>query len=198
MRIMMYPFSSFVKAGLLIFIIGCILAAGVVYADSNDPFHPPLNPDEYPLPASFTAIGSSTSFTSSPSTSSSQEPVVLTETRATVQKNQSAVQMITFSNEGTLKAVCLSGTGFELYSLKNDKFPENSTFRSDYGKSSMVTTTSPVTLEISAGTWYFTIFPIGEGCSYDITAVQKGSSGTSSGSGSSFSSSMGVSSFSLG
>ena len=198
MRIMMYPFSSFVKAGLLIFIIGCILAAGVVYADSNDPFHPPLNPDEYPLPASFTAIGSSTSFTSSPSTSSSQEPVVLTETRATVQKNQSAVQMITFSNEGTLKAVCLSGTGFELYSLKNDKFPENSTFRSDYGKSSMVTTTSPITLDISAGTWYFTIFPIGEGCSYDITAVQKGSSGTSSGSGSSFSSSMGVSSFSLG
>ncbi len=195
---MMYPFSSFVKAGLLMFIIGCILAAGVAYADSNDPFHPPLNPDEYPLPASFTAIGSSTSFTSSPSTSSSQEPVVLTETRATVQKNQSAVQMITFSNEGTLKAVCLSGTGFELYSLKNDKFPENSTFRSDYGKSSMVTTTSPVTLDISAGTWYFTIFPIGEGCSYDITAVQKGSSGTSSGSGSSFSSSMGVSSFSLG
>ena len=198
MRTMMYPFSLFVKAGLLTFIIGCILTAGVVYADSYDPFHPPLNPDEYPLPASFTAIGSSTSFSSSPGTSSSQEPVVLTETRAAIQKNQSAVQMITFSNAGTLKAVCLSGTGFELYSLKNDKFPENSTFRSDYGKSSLVTTTSPVTLEITAGTWYFTIFPIGDGCSYDITAVQKGSLGSSSGSGSSFSSSMGVSSFSLG
>ncbi|WP_319580472.1 hypothetical protein [uncultured Methanospirillum sp.] len=198
MRTMIYPFRLLGITCLLTLIIGCILVAGVVYADSYDPFHPPLNPDEYPLPASFTAIGSSTSFTSSPSTSSSQDPVVLTETRASLQKNQSAVQMITFSNAGTLKAVCLSGAGFELYSLKNDKFPENSTFRSDYGKSSMVTATSPVTLDITVGTWYFTIFPIGEGCSYDITAVQKGSSGSSSGSGSSFSSSMGVSSFSLG
>jgi|GEM_PF-4970015 len=198
MRTMINLFSLFGKTSLLTLIVGCILVTCVVYADSYDPFHPPLNPDEYPLPASFTAIGSSTSFTSSPGTSSSQEPVVLTETRASVQKNQSAVQMITFSNAGTLKAVCLSGTGYELYSLKNDRFPENSTFRSDYGKSSMVTSTSPVTLDITPGTWYFTIFPIGEGCSYDITAVQNGNSGSPSGSGSSFSSSMGVSSFSLG
>jgi len=195
---MKHPIIASGRTGLLVLAIGIMLATGAVYADSYDPFHPPLNPDDYPLPASFTAIGSSTSFTSSPSSSTTQEPVILTETRASVQKNQSAVQMVTFKNDGTLKAECLSGTGFELYSLKNDKFPENSSFRSDYGKSSMVTATSPVTLDISAGTWFFTIFPIGDGCSYDIIATQKGITSSGSSSGSSFSSSMGVSSFSLG
>lgn len=197
MKFMKNLFISFSRTCLLITILSIFFTNCIVVADSYDPFHPLLNSDNYPLPASFTAIGSSTSFTSTPSTSTSQEPIVLTETRASVQRNQSAVQMITYKNEGTLKAECLSGNGFELYSLKNDKFPDNTTFRSDYGKSSMVTLTSPVTLDISAGTWYFTIFPIGDGCSYDITAIQKGGSSTGSSSASSFSSSMGVSSISL-
>jgi len=200
MKNQIQSFSIYNRSTILALIIGVIVAIGTVSADSADPFHPPLNSDGYPLPASFTAIGSSTSFTSSPSSSdsTSTKPHVITETRATIQENQSAVQMITYANAGTLKATCLSGTGLELYSLKSDSFPENSNFRSDYGKSSMVTSASPVTLDITAGTWYFTIFPIGDGCSYDITATQQGStSGSGSGSGSSFSSSMGATSFSL-
>jgi len=107
--------------------------------------------------------------------------------------------MINFKNEGNINAVCLSGSGFELYSKKSDSFPEKSAFRSDYGSSSMVTNTTPVTLDITPGTWYFTIFPIGEDCTYDITATQKGSASTTgSGSGGSFSSSMGATSISFG
>lgn len=197
MKFMNYLLIKLSKTHFQILLLCILFIVGMVNADSYDPFHPPLNPDNYPLPASFTTIGSSTSFTSTPSSSTSQEPVVLTETRSSIQRNQSAVQMITFKNEGTLKAVCLSGNGFELYSLKSDKFPDNSTFRSDYGKSSLVTIVSPVTLEISEGTWFFTIFPIGDGCSYDITATLKGSPNTGSGSANSFSSSMGVSSISF-
>lgn len=197
MKFLNHLLISFSRTYLLIVVLCIFLTTCIVYADSNDPFYPPLYPNNYPLPASFTAIGSSTSFTSSPSSSASQEPIVLTETRASVQRNQSAVQMITFKNEGTLKAVCLTGNGFELYSLMSDKFPNNSTLRSDYGKSSMVTTSSPVSLDISAGIWFFTIFPIGDGCSYDITATLKGSSITGSSGSSSFSSSMGVRSISF-
>ncbi|MDD1728666.1 MAG: hypothetical protein LUQ50_06305, partial [Methanospirillum sp.] len=132
------------------------ITIGVASASEStaNPFHPPLNPDDYPLPASITAIGSSTSFTSSSGSSdalSAQKTEVITENRQSVLKNQSPIHMINFKNEGNINAVCLSGSGFELYSKKSDSFPEKSAFRSDYGSSSMVTNTTPVTLDITPG-----------------------------------------------
>lgn len=178
-----------------------ITAADSFSDGSANPFYPPIDSNNLPLPASFTAIGASTSYTSSPASSSSSagQPEVITENQLTILKNQSVTHMVVFKNDGTLKAVCTSGNGFELFSKKGGEFPGNVTFRSEYGKSSMVTSSNPVSLDITPGTWYFTVFTIGDTCSYDLTASQNSPvSSTSSGSGSSFSSSMGVNSLSFG
>jgi len=161
---------------LLVCIISTVLTAGVL-AD-----YPPFHPDEFPYPSSITQFGSSTSYTTSPSSSSdstTQASIVITESMIPLMKDQSAIYMINFQNAGTLVASSLSGSGFDLYSKQGTIYPQNVTSRSEYGSVSKVTSSSPVSLDVAAGTWYFTIFPIGDSCKYDIKAIQKGTTTSS-------------------
>jgi hypothetical protein len=48
------------------------------------------------------------------------------------------------------------------------------TSKLELGSLSTVTSSSPLSLDIAEGSWYFTIFPIGEISKFDIKAIQKG------------------------
>ena len=183
--------------------ITTVTAAGNFESGSNL-FDQSINPADLPASASYTAFGTSSSFTSAPQKSSPGEnsptPEIITENRLSLLKGQSATHMVIFKNEGVLTARVLAGSGFELFSKKGGSFPDNVTFRTDYGKSSLVTESGPVMMNITPGTWFFTLLPLGDESSYDLKAEELvTSSGSSSDVGlGSFSSSMGAASFSLG
>lgn len=174
------------------------------FESGSNLFDQSIDPADLPASASYTAFGTSSSFTSTTQKSSSGEnsptPEIITENRLSLLKGQSATHMVIFKNEGTLTARVLTGSGFELFSKNGGSFPDNVTFRTDYGKSSLVTESSPVIMNITPGTWFFTLLPLGDESSYDLKAEELvPSPGSSSPAESgSFSSSMGASSFSLG
>lgn len=185
-----------------------ILIIGTVAADSGDgspnPFIPPLDPDNLPSSAVGIVVGSSSSSTSTTGyTASDQSGMtssVLAENRMNLTKGQSATHMVSFEDEGTVTVMSLNGAGIEVYSKEGGDWPANVTFLSDYGESALVTATEPLSIHVTPGTWYFTLFPLGEVGSYDLVARQNSGSSppTNSARVGSFSSSMGASSFSMG
>lgn len=149
-----------------------------------DGYYDPFNPDLQNA-SSELAFQTSTTTINTPSSSgssTSQKDEVISESVLMLQKNESAIQKINFKNAGTLVATSLSGSGFELYSKQSDLYPQNVTSRSGYGSLSKVTASAPVSLDITPGSWYFTVFPLGDSSTYDIMAIQKGTSSSSSGS----------------
>lgn len=202
-------FSNLITAALILVLV--VVISGSVTASSSGGytglFEPHLNPED--LPASVGSIytsSSSSSFTASESDDMGDDMVlkekVITENRGSLNSNQSATHMIIFEDKGTLVVSCLSGTGVEIFSEKGGEWPENKTFRSDYGESDMVTGSAPLTRDISPGTWYFTLFPLGDQASYDLIARQDTGSSSGSTTGAvpsgSFSTSMGAATFSVG
>jgi hypothetical protein len=165
-------------------------------------FVPPIDPDNLPASAGYTSFSTSSSFTSSPlntpdeTKSESLKPI--TENRITLKENQSATHKIIFEEEGVLTVQTLTGNGFEIFSKEGETFPTNVTFRTDYGKSSLVTEMNPLVMNVTPGTWFFTLFPIGDEGSYNLKAEQISRISPTSGSGGgSFSSSMGATSISF-
>ncbi len=167
--------------------------ANTISRSSSYTNYPPFDPDLQNA-SSITQFDTSTSYTATPSSlggSTSQKDEVITESVLMLLKDQSSIQKINFKNAGTLLATSLSGDGFELYSKRSTTYPSNAKSRDDYGALTTVTSSTPASLDIAAGSWYFTIFPIGDSITYDILAIQKGSSSPySSGTSSSFSSFM--------
>ncbi len=165
-------------------------------------FVPPIDLDNLPASASYTSFGTSSSSTLSPQTTpdeiTSKVFSTITENMISLKENQSATHKIIFQEEGVLTVHTLTGNGFELFSKEGETFPTNVTFRTDYGKSSLVTELDPLMMNVTPGTWYFTLFPLGDEGSYDLKAEQISRILSSSESGGgSFSSSMGVTSISL-
>ncbi|HWQ66179.1 MAG TPA: hypothetical protein VN372_04830 [Methanospirillum sp.] len=195
-RIEMIPF----RTGFWVLIL--LLCSLVLHASAEDTnlFYPPLDPESFPAGASFTSVGSSSSFTSGPGTedTSSQKLEVMTENRMSLMKGQTITHMVNFVNEGSVTFKSLSGTGHEIFSKNGGDWPENATFRSELGESKIVTGTTPITIETTPGTWYFTIAPIGEGGTYDLVASQMRGGATGTQPVASFSSSSGMSSISFG
>ena len=165
-------------------------------------FVPPIDLDNLPASASYTSFGTSSSFTSSPlntpDETMSESLTPITENMITLKENQSATHKIIFEKEGVLTVQTLTGNGFEIFSKEGETFPTNVTFRTDYGKSSLVTEMNPLVMNVTPGTWFFTLFPIGDEGSYDLKAEQISRISSTSGSGGgSFSSSMGATSISF-
>jgi hypothetical protein len=173
--------------GLMICLISTVIIGGVmadsisdasaISGSSQPSDYNPFYPNDFPYPSSVTEFGSSTSYTTSPSSSGDSTTtanVVITESMIPLIKNQSAIYMINFQNAGTLEATSLSGNGFELYAKQGTIYPQNVTSKLELGSLSTVTSSSPLSLDIAEGSWYFTILPIGEISKFDIKAIQKG------------------------
>ncbi len=165
--------------------------ANTISRSSTYTNYPPFDPDLQNA-SSITQFDTSTSYTAIPESSgssTSQMDEVITESVLMLNKDQSSIQKINFKNAGRLLATSLSGSGFELYSKQSKTYPLNATNRDNYGTLTKVTSSAPISLDIDAGSWYFTIFPIGDSSTYDILAIQKGSSSPSnSGTSSTYSS----------
>jgi Tfp pilus assembly protein PilW len=155
--------------------------ANTISRSSSYTNYPPFDPDLQNA-SSITQFDSSTSYIATPGSSgdsTSQKDEVITESVLMLKKNQSAIQKINFQNPGTLLATSLSGDGFELYSMRGTTYPSNANNKDDYGTLTMVTSSTPASLDIAAGSWYFTVFPIGDTSTYDLLAIRKGTSSPS-------------------
>lgn len=192
--------NSFWLMALGLVIIGLAIPSLVADSETN-PFLPPFNEDSLPASATALSMGSSSSYTGSAESSSPAKDVTITENRITLAGGQTGSHMIVFRNDGYVKVITLSGTGVKVFAKQGESWPDNSSFQSDYGKSDLVTSSEPLRLPVTPGTWYFTIIPLGGESRYEMTAVQKESdtiSQENSLSTGSFSSSMGAASVSFG
>lgn len=167
---------------------------------------PELDPENLPASAGALYTSSSSSFTSLPTAEEDDEPsetsdMPVTSISGALSGDTPTTVSLHLQREGTLTVTCESGTGIEIFSREDGDWPDT-TFRSDYGESDMVTLSEPLTRTLSAGTWYFALFPLGEEATYTLTARQKAArtdeSKSASPSSASISTSIGAVSFSTG
>ncbi len=200
--------STYFSCGSALFfllVLGCSVASGSLQGAAGLLQDPEWDPENLPASAGALYTSSSSSFTSLPAAedddSSATGEIPVTSISGALSGDTPTTVSVHLQREGTLVVTCQSGTGIEIFSRENGEWP-NTTFRSDYGASDMVTPPQPLTRTLTAGTWYFALFPLGEEATYTLTArqnaIQVAESKSGSPSSASIATSMGVVSFSGG